>query len=78
MKPLPENGPAASRYLAPSALQMLGLLPMKRNGPAVPFDGTRVEVSRERTMVARGGLDSGDFGEDGVGEWLLLSRFLHL
>jgi hypothetical protein len=29
-------------------------------------------------MVARGGLDSGDFGEDGVGEWLLLSRFLHL
>jgi hypothetical protein len=53
MKPLPENGPAASQLPSPSALQMLGLLPMRGNGPAVPLDGTRVEVSHERTMVAR-------------------------
>ena len=42
-----------------------------------PFDGSRVEVSHVRKMVARGG-GSGYCGEDGECEWLLLSRFLHL
>jgi hypothetical protein len=62
MKPLPENGPWLRSYLARQHSNMLGLLPMRRNGPAVPFDGTRVEVSHERTMVARGGSDSGYCG----------------
>jgi len=78
MKPLPENGLAASQLPSPSAPEMLSLLPMRRNGPAVPLDGTRVTVSHESKMVARGGGDSGYCGEDGRCERLLLSRFLHL
>jgi len=52
MKPLPENELAASQLPSPSAPEMLSLLPMRRNGPAVPLDGTRVEVSHESKVVA--------------------------
>ena len=45
-KPVPEKVRTVAQSPGPPALPKLGLLTMRRNGPAVPLHGTRVEVLR--------------------------------
>ena len=45
-KPVPEKVRTVAQSPGPPALPKLGLLTMRRNSPAVPLHGTRVEVLR--------------------------------
>jgi hypothetical protein len=50
-KPVPEKVRTVAQLPDPPALPKLGLLPIRRNGPAVPLHGTRVEVLRGKSTA---------------------------